>query len=281
MFTIQRTHSDNAVRSMVAAISFACFVSANIPLVNAQTSSGSGVELLKSVGDIAMKVVSADEAPAQLKVLRGSIDGGPSDARWERHFQRLENGLWGLTVVSSGRVTSIRRWITLEGIVSLAGVGEIATQYDNTMLLPIGRSFVPFTTAKEVRAGGSQNTTALSGNLEGLIRPTLGAKTSYEQTYDSVSLITTTGLFGSSKTISKTYILRQTCTTENEEPASSLHPKLRGSYLLVSCDGGLDNGSTRSERFAYLRDSKLFVLLQTSTNGNGEKYKISEVEYAN
>lgn len=117
----QRAYVSRAIQAFVATFFFWCFVSTYSQKATAQSTPGSGVEISKSVGEIAMKAAPTGEPPAQLKLLRGTIDGGSSDARWERHFQRLENGLWGVTVVSSGRVTSIRRWITLQGIVTTAG----------------------------------------------------------------------------------------------------------------------------------------------------------------
>ncbi len=249
---------------------------------NAQSPVSSGsVELPAGIRDQIAKVTPKTAPSAPLRLIRGVVESGSAKPAAERHFERLENGLWGVTLVITVRGAIIRRSLTLQGLVPLATVTEIAREYDSTSLVPIGKIFLSYSVTKDLKANGSTNTTALSGDLEQMVVPAMGSKFSVEHSWDAQTSVTTSGLFGGTRTSNRSLSLKQTCTAKKEGDAASLHGQLRGKYLLVSCEGTLNNGSTRSEQYAFLPDSGLYVLLSTATDGHEDKYTITEVEYAN
>jgi len=238
------------------------------------------IELPDVVRDQISKLVPKTPPAAPLRTIRGVVESGSSKPRAERHFERIENGLWGVTLVITVRGAIVRRALTLQGLMQLATVTEIDREYDSAALIPVGKYFVSFSVVKGLRANGSTNTTAVSGDLETLVSPSEGSKFSFDQAWDAQSTTTTTGLFGGTRTSNLSLSLKQSCVVEKELDASSLHPKLRGKYLPVICEGPLSNGSTRTDQYAFLRDSNLYVLLSTGTDGRADKYTISDVEYA-
>lgn len=249
---------------------------------NAQAPGTSGsVELSTGIRDQIGKVIPKTAPSAPLRLIRGVVESGGAKPASERHFERLENGLWGVTLIITVRGAIIRRSLTLQGLVPLATVTEIAREYDYAASVPIGKIFLPYSVTKDLKASGSTNTTALSGDLEQMVVPATGSQFSFEHSWDAQTSVTTSGLFGGTRTSNLRLSLKQTCTTEKEGDAASLHGKLRGKYLLVSCEGALNNGSTRSDQYAFLPDSGLYVLLSTSTNGHVDKYTIVDVEYVN
>ncbi len=238
------------------------------------------VELSASIRDQLTKVIPKTEPNAPLRLIRGVIESGGAKPAAERHFERLDSGLWGVTLVVTVRGAVIRRTLTLQGLLPLASVSEIAREYDSASLVPIGKVFLSYSVTKDLKANGGTNTTALSGNLEQMVVPIVGSPFSFEHAWDAQTSVTTSGLFGGTRTSNLSLSLKQTCTTEKEGDAASLHGRLRGKYLLVNCEGTLSNGSTRSDQYAFLSDSAIYILLSTATDGRADKYTITDVEYA-
>lgn len=248
--------------------------------VTSGSSATGAIELPVAVRDQISKMVPKASPAAPLRIIRGVVESGPSKPRAERHFERLENGFWGVTLVITVRGAIIRRALTLQGLIQLATVTEIDREYDSAALIPVGKYFVSFSVVKGLKTSGSTNTTSVSGDLETLVSPNEGSKFSFDQAWDAQSTTTTTGLFGGTRTSNLSLSLKQNCVVEKQLDASSLHPKLRGKYLPVICEGPLSNGSTRTDHYAFLPDSNLYVLLSTGTDGRADKYIISDVEYA-
>jgi hypothetical protein len=214
-----------------------------------------------------------------LRRVRGVVESGGAKPSAERYFERLDNGLWGTTLVITVRGAIIRRALTLQGLVPLATVTEIAREYDASSVVPLGKSFFSYSVTRDLKANGTTNSTALSGDLAQLVAPSVGSKFSFEQSWDAQSVVTTSGLFGGTKTSTSSFTLMQTCTVEAERDATVLHGNFQGKYLPVNCEGKLSNGSTRTDQYAFLVSSAVYLLLSTATNGNVDKYTIADVEY--
>ena len=258
-------------------------LSAILSVAIAQTSeppTSQSVELAPAIRDEVMKVVSKSEPPALLRVVRGEIESGSTKPKAERYFERLENGLWGVTLLIPVRGVIVRRMLTLNGIIDLATATQIAREIDVPSLVPVGKYFLSFSITKDLKTSGITNTTALSGDLGTLVSPTAGAKFSFEHAWDAQATTTTTGLFGGTRTSNISIALKQICTVEKEAEATELHSKLKGKYLLVACNGEFQNGKSVSKQFAFVRDSGLYLLLSSTIDGNKDTYTITDVEYA-
>ncbi len=267
--------------TLIRSCAFALMAFGFIGNSNGQAPSASApVELSAGIRDQVAKVIPKTEPAAPLRLIRGVVESGGAKPAAERHFELLDSGLWGVTLVITVRGAIIRRSLTLQGLLPLATVSEIAREYDSASLVPIGKIFLSFSVTKDLKANGSTNTTALSGGLEQMVVPTMGSKFSFEQAWDAQTSVTTSGLFGGTRTSNLNLGLKQTCTAEKEGDAASLHGKLRGKYLLVNCEGALSNGSARSDQYAFLPDSGIYILLSTATDGRADKYTITDVEYA-
>lgn len=168
----------------------------------------------------------------------------------------------------------------LQGLVPLATVTEVAVELDTTSVVPIGKVFLPFGIKSSIKSGGNTSVNQLSGELEKMTAPTPGVKFPVDYAWDANVVSTTSGLFGGTKASSFSFSVKQICTADKESEASTLHARLQGKYRKVTCDGTLSNGATRSEEYAFLVDSDLYLLLSTTTNGRTDRYTIAEVEYA-
>lgn len=246
----------------------------------AQSPQQQSVELTLAIRDEVSKVALKKAPTAVLRRIRGEIESGSSKPRAERYFERLDNGLWGVTLLIPVRGVIVRRMLTLQGIIDLATVSQIAREIDVPGLVPIGKIFLSYSVTKDLRANGTTNSTALSGDLATLVSPSLGAKFSFEHAWDAQSIVTTTGLFGGTRTSNTSLTLKQSCVSQKEGDATELHPKLKGRYLQVECEGEFLNGANVSRRYAYLTDSGLYVLLSSTIGGNKDTYTITDVEYA-
>ena len=173
----------------------------------------------------------------------------------------------------------IRRALTLQGLVPLATVTEIAREYDASSVVPLGKSFFSYSVTRDLKANGTTNSTALSGDLAQLVAPAVGSRFSFEQSWDAQSMVTTSGLFGGTKTSTSSFTLKQTCAVEEERDAAVLHRNFQGKYMPVNCEGKLSNGALRIDQYAFLVDSAVYLLLSSATNGNVDKYTIADVEY--
>ncbi len=217
---------------------------------------------------------------ALLRSVKGVVESGSSTSQAVRYFERLDNGLWSSTLELGTKKGIVRKSLMLQGIVPLATVTEIAVELDTTSVVPIGKVFLPFGIKSSVKSGGSTSVNQLSGELEKMMAPAAGVKFPLDYGWDGRVVSTTSGLFGGTKASSLSLSVKQVCTADNELEASTLNPRLLGKYRKVTCDGALSSGATRSEEYAYLVDSDLYVLLSSTINGRTDRYTIAEVEYA-
>ncbi|MES2974713.1 MAG: hypothetical protein V4757_13945 [Pseudomonadota bacterium] len=237
------------------------------------------VEVPAGIRDRIAEILPKAEPANALRRIRGVVESGDAKPVAERYFERLDNGLWGTTLVITVRGAIIRRALTLQGMIPLATVTEIAREFDASSVVPLGKNFFSYSVTRDLKANGSTNITALSGELAQLVAPASGTKFSFEHAWEAQSVVTTSGLFGGTRVSNVSLGLKQACAVENERDASTLHANFRGKFLPVSCEGKLSNGSTRIDQYAFVVDGGMYILLSTTTDGRLEKYTISDVEY--
>jgi hypothetical protein len=233
------------------------------------------VEVPAAIREQVGKAVSNTSPPALLRRLVGNVQSGSSNTPVERFFERLDSGLWGVTTAYLVRGALVRNTLTLQGLVELNAVATVDRDFNIDSIIPIGKLFVSYGVNKNLKANGAIAITSLSGDLEVLSSPAAGTKFSYARTATGQNTVTTTGVFGGTRTNTLNITAKADCSAGPEAEASNLHAQLRGKYLPVKCEGEL-NGSARIDEYAYLIDSRLYVVL---SSGN-EKFSIDKVEYA-
>lgn len=232
------------------------------------------VDLPAAIREQLTQVVSAQPPQSLLRHVSGNLQSGSGTARVERYFERLDSGLWGISTAILVRGALIRNTLTLQGLVELTATTTIDRDFKADSIIPIGKLFVPYGINKNIKANGVITIASLSGDLNSLSAPVAGGKFSYIRTAIGQNTITTTGVFGGTRTHTLNVTAKANCSAGPEADASTLHAQLRGKYLPVKCEGET-NGSTRSEEYAYLIDSKLYVLLSSGS----DKFSIDTVEY--
>jgi hypothetical protein len=197
------------------------------------------------------------------------------------YFEPQENGLWAVAfILPFPNRANVMRSITLQGLIRLALTLELLGEFDVPLLTP-GKAFVPFAGLplfkSTVKTSSIRKTTSLSGDLARLISPVPGVNFSYVNAFEVQT--TGKGMFTTS-TGSKVEATASCVSATEVKLATTLHPKLKGSFLSVSCEER--RGPTmEKEEYAYLVESTLYILLNT-TDAQGKKtsYRITDVEYA-
>jgi hypothetical protein len=220
-----------------------------VPAPDIELSSAVRQELEK----LALPKVSEPLKSIKFAVKSGSLDF---------FYEPFENGLWGVAQLSTGsRGKVVQRLITLSGLIVLGGTLDALSEQD----IPVfGRA--PFSLPLKhttIRTFRAEN---LSGDLAVLTSPAPGAKFSYELS-----------MHVGSRTSDR--VDKASCVVENKADAATLHPKLRGSYLPVTCEETRD-GRDSSRQYAYLVESKVYVLTNISGGFNEGSYRFAEVQYA-
>lgn len=236
--------------------------------------SAATVEIPPEIRQQIDKVIPRQAPVTVLRRLSGKIDSGGTHTAVERVFERADSGLWGVTTAMIVRGALVRSVLSLQGIVELSATAAVDRDFKLDSVLPVGKTFVPYGVSRNVKANASMAVTSLSGDLEALTAPTAGGKFHYARSSAGQNTVTTTGLFGGTKTMPISVTAKAHCSAGSEADASAVHPALRGRYLPVTCDVEF-NGSSRTEEYAYLVDSALYVLLAAG----GEKYTVERVEY--
>jgi hypothetical protein len=232
------------------------------------------VDLPAAIREQLSKVVSAQPPQSPLRHISGNLQGGSGTARVERYFERLDSGLWGISTAILVRGALIRNTLTLQGLVELTATTTIDRDFKADVVIPVGKLFLPYGINKNIKANAVITIASLAGDLDSVSAPAAGGKFSYMRTATGQNTITTTGVFGGTRTHTLNVTAKADCSAGPEADASSLHAQLRGKYLPVKCEGDI-NGSTRIEEYAYLIDSKLYLLLSSGS----DKFSIDGVEY--
>lgn len=147
---------------------------------------------------------------------------------------------------------------------------------DSTIPAPAGAGFLPFGLTTTSQTSLYRNTRSLTGDLPELARPQANASFSYVHAVDG--LLTISGPMKLTRPLN--YETDVACSVGTAADARSLHPDLEGTYLPVTCNGKDRGGPAFTRTYAYLPGSTLYVLLDLTTDGRRENYKISGVEYA-
>jgi hypothetical protein len=215
-----------------------------------------------------------------LRALKVELSAG-SDARPALfYFEPLDNGLWAVAlIVPFPNRANVMRSITLKGLIRLALTLDLIGEFDIPLVIP-GKGFVPFSGLplfkSTVKTSLVRKTTALSGDLSSLISPTPGARFSYVNAFETQT--TGRGVFTTS-TGSKVEVNASCVAAAELKSGTTLHPKLRGSFLPISCEQRRGQLIETSE-YAFLIDSALYILLAiTGVQDKKTTYRITDVEY--
>jgi hypothetical protein len=209
-----------------------------------------------------------------LKLLRIDVQSGSKAERIVLYYERLESGLWGVGYVSHYRTGGIvQRWLSLQGLVSLAGTMETA----NEMLVPIfipGTRFLPFgkTTSQTTMVFKTEE---LGGALAELVSPQERRPFAYHLTHRTD---TTSNHFPASVSRTAHSQMKASCEVHAASDARALNARLRGSFLPVTCSE-TRSGKDSTRRYAYLIESQLYVPTYVSSGGAPGDYRIVDVEY--
>ena len=227
------------------------------------------VELSEAVREELAKLPLSNVPVAPLKTVTFSVESGSTLQRLDFFYERLDSGLWGVAQLTKTRGGGVvQRQITLQGLVLLGGTLEASSEVEIPIFIP-GSRFLPFGPVKNtIRTNGVYQTETVKGDLITLTNPVPGAKFSYELSFKS--------RVGSSVANRE---VKASCTVENASQASALNPKLRGSYLPVTCEETRD-GKASIRQYAYLVDSRLYAVTSILSGPNKGVYKFAEIEYA-
>jgi len=227
------------------------------------------VELSAAVRQELEKLALSNIPIAPLKTVRFSVESGSTSQRLDFFYERLDSGLWGVAqLTNTGRGGVVQRQLSLEGLVLLGGTLEASSEIELPIFIP-GTRFLPFGAVKKtIQTNAVYQTESIAGDLATLTSPVAGAKFSYELSFQTRA---------GSRTVNNE--VKASCSVENGADASALNPKLRGSYLPVTCEESR-NGQASTRQYAYLVDSRLYVVTAILSGANKGVYKFSEVEYA-
>jgi hypothetical protein len=178
------------------------------------------------------------------------------------YYERLENGLWGVTqVATDSRGNFIQRQVTLSGLIALGGTLQAVTTSELATFFRVPIFLGPVTRAYN----GTSQSDNLKGDLATLTNPAPGSQFSYELSMQ---------IHNGSKTSNRE--IRAFCAAGTSASAATLHPKLRGSFLPVTCEQVRD-GAASTIKYAYLIESGLYVATSASY---GRDIVFADVEYA-
>ena len=249
-------------------------LAATLAVASPPVSAQAVITLPTAVQEELRKLPQADAPAAPLRRIQFDISTG---SKSEKTYERLDNGLWGVTERLPRRGdTAIARAVTLLGIVELTSAMDVVSE--TTLALPAGKGFVPYGVTTTSQTSLSRNTKSLTGDLQALMKPEPNARVSYVHATEGLLTISG-GLRKMTKALN--YETDITCSVAAAAESKSLHPALKGAYLPVTCDAKERGGSASTRTFAYLADSGIYVLLELTTGSRRETYKISGVEYAN
>ena len=185
----------------------------------------------------------------------------------ERQFRRVVADGFG-----GGKVTRVQRLLTLQNLVRLAGADEISGELETPIIIP-GKLLFSIPHRSPLQLSATFGADSLNGGLAEAVAPIAGKTFSYESSLQQDV---------KSKYFSKhsTSAISLSCTVENVLDASKLNPKMKGSYLPVTCQRTI-NKEISVDRLAYLIESGIYVVLgSTLPGGKQEVRTIIDVEYA-
>lgn len=255
--------------------------------VGAQSSSpantqsvGPNIQLPSEVLE-RLKPITMPKASSVLRGLKVDLVADSTIRPAIFYFEPEENGLWAVAlIVPFPKRANVMRSITLQGLIRLTLTLDLIGEFDVPLLIP-GKAFIPFAGLplfrSTVTTSSVRKTTSLSGDLTRLTAPTPGVSFTYVNAFEVQT--TGKGMFTTS-TSAKVEVTGECVTATESKEATMLHPKLKGSFLAVSCEERRGQTTERQE-YAYLVESALYVLLSAAdAQGKKTSYNITDVEYS-
>jgi hypothetical protein len=244
---------------------------------SAQTQRAADSLVLPAEIRATLAALPQDSNPAPLLTrVRSGYTAASETRSSDAHYQRLGDGLVGITTILSGKDAILTRVLTLAGLIELVSTSESAVEINTNLTLPIGRAFLPFEIRQTSHASSVRNTTGLSGDLASLVYPKPGTSFSYVQKWNA-QVTSSTGAFSSKKTVAGEF--KVSCVAKESLDAAMLHEGFKGKYLPVTCTGSNQQGAIFTDEFAYLLDSQIYLRLSGSNKFGRTEYKFSGAEY--
>lgn len=258
------------LNAFAGRISLGLVVLCFVPIASAQNERGSQsvapkVELSAVLRQDLARLPLSTVPVASLKMVKFSDEAGTPQL--SAYYERLESGLWGVAhLTTAGRTGAVQRQLSLHGLVALGGTIEFSSEVEIPIFVP-GVKFLPFgSITRPIQTKSTYQAEYIKGDLSTLSNPTPGAKFSYEVSWKSSAR-------------SSNNEAKASCSVEKEMSAGTLNSKLRGAFFPITCEE-VRNGQTSTRQYAYLLESRLYVMTSIVGGANEGKFKLAEVEYA-
>ncbi|WP_155248157.1 hypothetical protein [Variovorax paradoxus] len=163
------------------------------------------------------------------------------------------------TVDNSARARFRR--MTLCGLVPVFSESAVGLRLNNTVIVPAGKSFVPFDTALDASLSHRYRLSKFDGDVATLCAPSPSKTFSYRtETERQVKEVNSRGPdFNKQVTINDSV----TCRTGSDvQPLSQLNPGAKGLYLRVECEHKDNVENLQRRSLAWLVDAGMYLPLE-------------------
>jgi hypothetical protein len=208
------------------------------------------------------------------------VDGG-SRSIFEQRHTRVDTGIVATESFSDGGTKLSAQIISLDGFLELAATGHNTARVATPISIPLGKGL--FTMGLPISSSMSSaiQVVGLEADMDALINPMPDSKFSYN--FVRELQLVTDGTFSSRKERNRRIELKSTCEVGRALPANTLHPKLLGNYLPLTCTstGSSGSGETKgTSKRAYFIESQLYITLTVEgLKAGNQRTKILDVTY--
>ncbi len=193
-----------------------------------------------------------------------------SNYNWQGH------SIWGVqSDLHIGKRLLSRYALSLCGFFDLASASRMQDGAETTIPVPIGKATVPFSFSYSGTVERTTRITRLDADPLAVCAPRAA---SFDFETETETRITTSRAF--SQSTAEKSIAKARCDVGRESAASTLHPKLRGNRVDVTCAGADRDGRPFKWSYAYLVDSELYLSLQQESGKTMVESRVADVEYA-
>lgn len=278
----------NDLSQAIKAIFIAFVFSFTLPVAHSlegpakSHEAGIALELKPEIRAQISKIDSPKIEGEQLRLMKLSMKDPAGETLFERHFERLDNGLWITSDVFrlKGNV-NVRRIMAFSGLIELGRTIEFGNDISGHTVIPVGKLMLPVPTNRKLFSQGHMTATTLAANLDAVANPVPGSKFEFYRLLEGKSTVAVSGGFlgGSNRTSDIRNDRKFNCAAGEPGPAHSIHANLQGSYLPVTCDSVDASGARIKSDWAFLIQNRLYVLLGSNYGGREETYRVLDVEY--
>lgn len=153
------------------------------------------------------------------------------------------------------------RSMTLCGLVPVFSESAVGLRLNNTMVLPVGKSFIPIDTSMDASLSHRYRLSRFDGDVATVCAPSTGKIFSYRtETERQVKEVNSRGPdFNKQVTINDSV----TCKAGSDvQPLSQLSPGAKGSYLRVECEHKDNVENLQRRSLAWLVDAGVYLPLE-------------------